>query len=135
MTRSQVSTIFVGLALVAAAIACGFSASTARITDAFMTQDPATGVATTVFAPEDTFYLLVELANAPDSTDVKAVWVAVDVDNVDFDTVIDEAELTTGDGQLTFDLANDDLWPVGNYKVDLYLNDNLERTLEFSVEA
>jgi hypothetical protein len=135
MTRSQVSSLFVALALVAAALACGFSATTARFTDAFLTRDPATEANTEVFAPEDTFYVLVDLANAPDGTTVKAVWVAVDADGVDFDTVIDEAELTTGDGRLTFDLANDQLWPEGNYKVDLYINDNLERTLECSVEA
>jgi hypothetical protein len=135
MNRRTVSTGFVFVAILAAIIACGFSASTARLTNAFMARDAAGDDPTTVFAPEDTFYLVADLANAVDDTEVKAVWVAVDVDGVDFDTVIDEATLTTGDGRLTFDPSTDSLWPAGNYKVDVYLNDNLARTLEFSVEG
>ena len=122
------------LALFAASLACGVSASTANISDAYLARDPEGTDPTTVFLPDEPFYLIVELANAPDDTVVKAVWVAVDVDDVDFDTVIDEAELTTSSGQLTFDLSNDDLWPAGNYKVDLYVNDNVAETVEFSVE-
>jgi hypothetical protein len=122
------------LALFAASLACGVSASTANISDAYLARDPEGTDPTTVFLPDEPFYLIVELANAPDDTVVKAVWVAVDVDDVDFDTVIDEAELTTSSGQLTFDLSNDDLWPAGNYKVDVYVNDNVAETVEFSVE-
>jgi hypothetical protein len=122
------------LALFAAGLACSFSASTANISDAYLARDPDGTDPTTVFLPDEPFYLIVELANAPDDTVVKAVWVAVDADGVDFDTVIDEAELTTGSGQLTFDLTNDGLWPAGNYKVDIYLNDTVKETLEFSVE-
>jgi hypothetical protein len=134
MLRAQLSNAVAGLMLLAAVIACGFSASTARITDAYLATDPDGANATATFFPEETFYLIVNLANAPDETTVKAVWVAVDADDVDFDTVIDEAEIESGDGQLTFDLTNEDLWPVGNYKVDVYLNDTVERTLEFTVE-
>jgi hypothetical protein len=135
MTRNKLSLFVAVVALAAAVLACGFSASTARITEAFLSADPDGAEPTNVFFPEETFYLIVELANAPEDTRVKAVWVAVDVDEVDFDTVIDEAELETCDGRLTFDLANDELWPAGNYKVDVYLNDNVVETLEFSVEG
>ena len=134
MARNQISAVFVGVMLIAAVIACGFSASTARITDAYLSTDPDGNEATEVYFPEEPFYLIVDLANAPDDTTVRASWTAVDVDGVDPDTLIDEAELESGDGRLTFDLTNDDLWPAGNYKVDIYLNDNLERTLEFSVQ-
>jgi hypothetical protein len=134
LSRSRISGLFVALALVGAAIACGFSASTARITDAFLASDPDGAQPTEAFFPEDTFYVLVDVANAPDDTTVKAVWTAVDVEGEDPDTLIDDAELTTGDGRLTFNLTNDGAWPVGAYKVDLYLNDKLERTLEFTVE-
>jgi outer membrane usher protein FimD/PapC len=107
MTRNKLSLFVAVVALAAAVLACGFSASTARITEAFLSADPDGAEPTNVFFP----------------------------DEVDFDTVIDEAELETGDGRLTFDLANDELWPAGNYKVDVYLNDNVVETLEFSVEG
>jgi len=49
--------------------------------------------------------------------------------------LIDEAEITAEEGNIfTFDLTNNGLWPVGKYKVDLYLNDKLDRTLEFEVQ-
>ncbi|HFQ94300.1 MAG TPA: hypothetical protein ENK32_09840, partial [Anaerolineae bacterium] len=53
------------------------SFSTANIKNATLANDEAGANATTSFAPEDTFYLLVDLANAPDDTTVKAVWTAV----------------------------------------------------------
>ncbi len=117
--------------------ACGFSASTANISDATMARDPEGNDPTTVFSPEDTFYSIAELSNAPDDTVVKAVWTAVDVEGQDPNTRIDETSTTSGDGQLVFDLANDSPWPVGEYKVDLFLNDDQEpaRTLEFEVQG
>ena len=32
-------------------------------------------------------------------------------------------------------LSSQRAWPVGKYKVEVYLNDVLDRTLEFSVQA
>ncbi len=116
--------------------ACGFSASTANISDAQMARDEEGNDPTTVFSPEDTFYAIVELSSAPDDTVVRAVWTAVDVEGADPNTRIDEASTTSGSGQLQFDLTNDGPWPVGEYKVDLFLNDEQEpaRTLEFEVQ-
>lgn len=135
LTGNRIRGVFVAVALIAALIACGFSASTARITNAFLAADPDGTQPTESFQPDETFYLLVDLANAPDDTQVKAAWTAADVEGEAPDTLIDEAELTTGDGRLTFNLTNDGPWPAGAYKVDIYLNEKLERTLEFSVEG
>ena len=115
-------------------LACGFSVSTANIKDAKMARDYDGNQSTTVFAPDETFYCIVELANAPDDTTVKAAWTAVEAEGVEPNLFIDEAELTTGSGTLHFELSNDNLWPTGKYKVDLYLNGKLERTIEFEVQ-
>ncbi len=121
--------------LVAVSLACGFSASTANISEAKMAKDAEGNEPTTVFGQEDAFYVVVELLNAPDDTTVKAQWVAVDAEGIEAGLQIDEAELTSGSETLQFDLTNDKLWPSGKYKVDLYLNDELDRTLEFEVEG
>lgn len=113
--------------------ACSFSVSTANIKDAFLTVDPEVSEPTNVFTPDQTFYLIVELANAPDDTVLKSSWVAVRVEDVEPDFVIDEAEITTGLPIVTFDLANDYLWPTGAYRVDLYMNGELELSLDFVV--
>ena len=121
-------------ALVLAAIACGGSFSTANIRRAWLSPDSSGSPETTEFSQDElTFYLLVELANAPDDTSLKAVWTAVDTESTEPNFLIDESELTSSDGTITFNLTNDQLWPTGSYKVDLYLNGELDRTLTFDV--
>lgn len=138
----QISRICMILFLAATAVlaACGgdgeVSFSTANIQDAFLAKDEEGNEKTTTFAADDTFYAIVDLANAPDETEVRATWTAVDVGSAaEPNTMLDEATLTTGSGTLTFDMSNTTPWPAGEYKVDLYLNDELDRTLEFVVEG
>ncbi len=129
--------VLVGLALITIALlpACSVSASTANISCVKMANDKEGKHPTKVFSPDETFYCIVDLSNAPDDTTVKAVWTAVDVEGVDPNTKIDVAETTSGSGQLQFNLTNDGPWPAGKYKVDLLLNDEEQpaRTLEFKV--
>lgn len=136
MRYSLKVTVSVLLLLVLATLACGGSFSTANISEAYLSRDDAGQQTTTVFAPTDTtFYCQVQLSNAPDGTTLKAVWTAVSVEGEAPDLLIDETTLTGGDGNYTFNLQNDDIWPPGQYKVDLYLNDTLDRTLNFTVEG
>jgi len=114
------------------AMACSFS--TANIEEATMARDYAGTDPTTTFAQDEVFYCVVILANAPDDTTVKASWTAINAEGADPNTFIDETELTSGSNSLHFELSNTNLWPTGTYKVDLYLNDELDRTLEFEVE-
>lgn len=123
-------------ALTLASLACGFNVSTAKLEDVRMAKDEAGNSPTTTFGQEDTFYLLGNLANAPSDTSLKAVWTVVDAQDVDPNTKIDEASLTTGSGTFYFYLENNNpLWPVGRYKVELYMNDKLEQTIEFEVSG
>lgn len=120
-------------------VSCGsgseISFSTANIANARLTKDREGTQTTTTFAPDNNFYLQVDLANAPDDTKVKAAWTAVSVTGVEPNTPLDDVELTQGSGLLTFDLTNNQLWPAGDYKVDIYLNDKLDRTLTFRVSS
>ena len=124
------------LTLVLLALACEFNVSTAKISSATLTADPDNVTPTTVFSPDQNFYCVVELANAPSETTVKGVWTAVEAEGVDPNFVIDEAEVSTDEDEdiVTLSLQSDNLWPAGKYKVDLYLNDKLDRTLEFQVQ-
>jgi len=121
-------------ALVLGVLACSFSASTASIENAWMARDYDGQQPTTVFAQDEVLYCVVDLANAPDDTTVKAAWSVVEAEGVEPNYPLDETELTSGDADLHFELSNDMLWPVGKYKVDLYLNAELDQTLEFEVQ-
>jgi len=115
-------------------VSCSFSASTAKLENARMSRDDAGTDLTSVFAPGDTFYCQVDLANAPDDTKVKAVWTAVQVEGADPNTHLDETELTAGSGTVTFKLENANPWPAGKYKVELFMNDKSAQTVEFEVQ-
>ena len=116
--------------------ACSFSASTAKISDAKMARDKDGKQPTKTFSPDEPFYCVAELSNAPDDTKAKAVWIAVKAEGAKPNTKIDEAKTTSGSGELQFNLTNQGPWPTGDYKVDLYLNDAKEptKTLPFKVE-
>jgi len=122
------------MALILSALACEFSASTANVSDAWMSTDEDGAERVTAFAQDAVFYAQVDLQNAPDDTSLKAVWTAVEAQDTEPNFMINETEFVTGDGLIHFTLSNDNLWPTGKYKVDIYLNDQLTNTLEFEVQ-
>lgn len=133
MKQNKLRVLFAVLAVVLSTLACEFSASTARISDAFMARDNQGASRTTVFAQNEIFYCIVQLANAPDDTTVKVVWYAVNVQDTEPNLLIDQVETTGSDGIIPFNLTNNGLWPLGTYKAEVYLNGALERSLDFEV--
>jgi len=135
MERKHLRILLVAVALMVSALACEGSFSTASIQDAYMSLDADGNSPTTTYSQDAVFYAQVDLANAPDDTVLKAVWTVVDAEETDPNLVINETEFISSDGLIHFDLENTDyLWPIGEYKVDIYLNDTLDRTLTFYVE-
>ena len=115
--------------------ACEFNVSTANVKDAYMARAVnGQPEKTTTFAQDEPFYCLVDLANAPDDTTMSATWYVVNAEGVEPNFIIDEVEITQGSGEITFDLINDNLWPLGTYKVDVFLNGELDQSLEFQVQ-
>lgn len=124
-------------------VACNLSYSTATITNAVTAKDvkgdnfDPVGITDTYPFDHGTFHAVVTIANAPSDTALRAVWTAVDVGSASApNTKIDETTLKVeGSRNVDFTLSpKSGQWPSGSYKVDLYLNDKLDRTLKFSVE-
>jgi len=134
MNQTKLKLIFILMLIGIVTIACGGSVSTANIKNAFLATDDAGTNPTTVFQQDQPFFAIVDLKNAPDDTAVKAVWTAVSAADTPANTKIDEYTITTGDAMIPFSLTNIGLWPTGEYKVDLYLNEVLKQTLEFTVQ-
>ncbi|MDX9850789.1 MAG: hypothetical protein RBT01_09800 [Anaerolineaceae bacterium] len=135
MKTTRIQIFIAVIVLLFFSLACEASVSTANISDAYMTNNELKSGQTDVFENDQTFYCIVEVSNAPDDTILKAVWTTVDVEGVEPGYLIDEVEITTdGKNEFTFDLKNDSLWPEGTYKVEIYMNGDLEKTLEFSVQ-
>jgi hypothetical protein len=134
MKSRTFSVLAAAVVMLVSVLACGGSISTANIGDAWMSADEGGDSRTTAYSQDSIFYAQVDLKNAPDDTKLKASWYAVNAEGVDPNFLIDETEFTSGDGLIHFDLENDNLWPAGDYKVDIYLNDSLAKTLTFSVK-
>jgi hypothetical protein len=134
MRRNLIAVMVAMMVLAAAALACGGSFTTANIPDAYMSTDSDGANRTSGYSQDAIFYAQVDLANAPDDTKLKAVWFAVNAEGVEANFQIEETEFTSSDGLIHFELSNDSLWPVGQYKVDIYLNDTLTKTLTFDVQ-
>ena len=135
MTRVRMCVwIVISVAMVTAP-GCKCEMSTANISGARMAKDSDGNQPATVFSPTDAFYCVLELANAPDDTTLKAVWTAVDVEGTEPNHQIEETEVTSGSAPVNFKLTNTAPWPPGKYKVDLYLNGKLDQTLTFTVEG
>lgn len=132
-TRFWLRFAAVALLAVLLTVGCGVSVTSANIGDAWMASDEKGSQRATAFGPGDVFYCVGTLKNAPDDTAIKASWTAVAVDGADPNTFIKETSATAGSGSFQFKLSNANSWPIGRYKVDLYLNDKLDRTLEFEV--
>jgi hypothetical protein len=114
----------------------GFSFSTANITNAHLALDEKDTQKTTSYTPDvQTFYCYFDLNNAPDDTVVKGTWTLVSADGYDSNSEIDSADITGSDNTYYFQLSRStDAWPVGKYKIDLYLNGDLAQTIEFDVK-
>lgn len=134
MKRNNVSILIVVIILLVSVMACGGSFSTANINNAWMATDEEGNNSTTVFSQDAIFFAMVDLKNAPDDTKLKAVWTVVDAEDTEPNLVVNETEITSGDALIHFKLENTDyLWPIGQYKVDIFLNDTLDKTLTFEV--
>ncbi len=92
---------------------------------------------TTEYAPEQKlFHLVVTVNDAPKDTKFKSVWTATDIGGTTPpNTKLEERELiVAGSGTFEFTLApKTGRWASGKYKVDLYANNKLDRTINFTV--
>ena len=114
----------------------GFSVTTANITNAHLASDESDTQQVDGYSPTDLgFYCYFDLNNAPDSTVVKGVWTLVSAEGYESNSEIDSAEITGGDDTYYFSLGGStDPWPVGTYRIDLYVDGNLVETIEFEVQ-
>ena len=136
MNSNRFKMVFPLVAIGLILAACSFNFSTANFADAFMAMDQDGNQRTTTYGQSDIFYAIVDLANAPEDTVVRSLWFAVDVGIVDPNTQIADLSYTGGDGRVYFSWFNEPgtLWPTGQCRVDLYLNGELETSLEFQVQ-
>ena len=150
MNKNKIVVLLAVAALMLASLACnavsggdntnnsgnGISVTTANITNAHLSTDKDDTAQTTGYTPTDTgFYCYFDLNNALDSTVVKGTWTLVSAEGYDSNSEIDSADITGGDNTYYFSLDRSaDNWPVGKYKIDLYIDGKLVQTIDFEVQ-
>ncbi len=96
----------------------------------------ATGAGTT-FSPQDNpLHCVVTLVRAVKGTKVKISWIAVEAGGQQNYTLLDrELEMNGKDSTIDAYLELPQPWPTGAYKIDIYLDERLERTLSFTISG
>ena len=98
--------------------------------------DGKPGAETSSFASDDrTIHCVIELNKAKKGTKVRFIWKAMDVagsrneeiKTIDYTTNSFENKVR---GHLT--LPRD--WPAGKYRVEVYVNDGLDKTIDYTIE-
>lgn len=126
---------FVGVIICATVTIAGSAKITAIVTD-----DPASGKSKTSFESDvPQLYFLFQIRGLKSGDQIRCVWIAIDVgDAADPNTQVDDRTLTANgdsdDGEFSVSKPTDG-WPVGKYKVDLYVNDELATSIKFTVIA
>ena len=92
---------------------------------------------TTTFQPTDTIHVAGQADIATTPTNIKGVWTAVDAGGAQNQAIIDKSivwDKNPASGvDFHFSFTHDKAMPAGKYKVDVYLNDTLAKTAEFTV--
>ena len=94
------------------------------------------------FKPDDTFAVLVLLSEPKIGTKLKAVWTIVDAGDMQDKKLLEKKIELTAEAiegvkeanRINFSLSHDDPYPAGDYKVDIYLNSELAKTVEFRIK-
>jgi|ERR1700730_2314270 len=94
------------------------------------------------FTPDDEFAVLVFLSEAKAGTKAKAVWTIVDAGGHEDEKILEKKVELTAEGikgveeanRINFTLSHDKPFPTGDYKVDIYLNGELAKTIEFKIK-
>ena len=123
------------LALVSAILACGVGKEPGISNIRMVTDD--TGVtATTVYTPTDPFIVFFEVNQVESGTTFESRWYALDVEGEDPSTPFKTSEYMYEEGnqKIYFQLSRDSEWPVGRYRVEIYMNGEKFGEVQFEVE-
>ena len=79
---------------------------------------------------------MVGIKDAPADTKFSAAWYAVDVGQAAApNTLIDKTDISTdGSRNIDFTLTSQDVWPVGTYRVEIFVNEQKVEEVSFSVK-
>ena len=135
--KNKLIVLFAVLALVASSLACSFGDPT--LDNVRTAKDQDGEQPSSVFSAGDTIYVVSDLSNGVIGNVVISKWYALNLEGFDPNEPFDEADINIEEdgfnGTVYFYYPPPDGgWPTGLYKVEIYFNDVLIHSAEFSVE-
>lgn len=94
------------------------------------------GDSTTVFEPSDhKIHCVMNLNKAKGGTKIRTVWVAADAEGAS-NQQLKSLDYTTNsfEKRISGYLTKTTDWPKGTYRVEVYVNGNLDKTIDYTVE-
>ena len=90
---------------------------------------------TTAFSSKAVFHAVVAIKDAPKNTRFTAAWYVTDVGSASSpNSLIDSTDLTAdGTRNIDFTLSPNNQWPAGKYRVEISVNNVLDRVVDFTV--
>ncbi len=129
---------FAALMLALAAFACAIEINTAHLEFAKTYTGPTREDRNTrSFTPEQTVYCLVDVRDVKAPVTLEVVWVRLqgDAEAAQEVEIGREARTIFADGEAVFSMAPPDgAWPKAPYRIHLYLENDLEMSLDFKVK-
>jgi hypothetical protein len=124
------------IVLLLASLACSVGDTTPSATNFYMATDEAGTNKTSNFSPSDDFYVFFDVANIEPGTAFQSRWYALNVEGQDPNTAFQTIDYTyeEGIGNIYFQLTNDQGWPAGSYKVEVYMAGTKVGEQTFSVQ-
>jgi hypothetical protein len=111
-----------------------FMVSSIKVLETYMAFDQAGARKTSIFGVNDPFYLLFKLQNAPENTKITTDWIQLG-ETAEQNNVLNESDYTFSSGDYYVELTSDTgTWLVGDYLVNLFVNDYLYTPVYFTVE-
>ena len=128
---------FAAIALVLVGLACNLGApAEPTVSNIHMATDKDDTNQTTVFAPTNDFFVHFDVGGIEVGTPFQSRWYALDIEGEDPNTPFQTIDYAyeEGIGNIYFQLTNANGWPVGNYKVEIYMNGTKAGEQQFSVQ-
>ncbi len=144
--------LFVLFAILFSLTACGSTAP--QVSNFYMATDEQGANKTSTFAPTDGFYLFFDVSSISNGTPFEARWYALNIAGKDPSTPFQTMDQSYSSSStlatsvvclfdsivsrpcfdaLRFHLTNTSNWPVGQYRVDVYMSGNKVGQVLFSV--
>jgi len=126
---------FILLTLLAVLFSLAACAPSPKVSNFYMAKDNQGANPTTTFAPTDAFNLFFDVNGVQAGTAFETRWYVFNVPGHDSNTpfkTVDET-YTSGSSTLLFHLTNTANWPIGQYRVDVYMSGNKVGAVPFSV--